>query len=47
MIFTTIAHRQASKTEGRHGPLRVSIGGPVGSGRLAKESNTLTKKGAV
>lgn len=35
MNFIATAHRQASRSAGHHGPLRVVIGGPVGSADLA------------
>jgi len=35
MTFVATAHRQASISAGHHGPLRVGVGGPVGSGKTA------------
>src|SRR5262249_8734470 len=35
MAFVATAHRQASISAGHHGPLRVGVGGPVGSGKTA------------
>jgi urease accessory protein len=35
MTFLATGHRQASISAGHHGPLRVGVGGPVGSGKTA------------
>src|SRR5215472_11091516 len=35
MTFVATLHRQADICAGHHGPLRVGIGGPVGSGKTA------------
>jgi len=35
MTFVATAHRQASVNAGDHGPLRVGVGGRVGSGKAA------------
>jgi Ni2+-binding GTPase involved in maturation of urease and hydrogenase len=35
MTFVATAHRQASVSAGDHGPLRVGVGGRLGSGKTA------------
>src|SRR5215472_273343 len=35
MTFVATLHRQANISAGHHGPLRVGVGGPVGSGKTA------------